>query len=235
MNSPWALRLPEAASESLAPLRLEPGLEVLARPGEIWLRGASSNAALVAQLRLLPADERFRWKPPLNLCPEGSRIPSTRLPEGPWQKLDQWLTARLGTSAWPATAPRPVPLRLERCSIERPATLLFTEASTLRHWLQEAPQVRWQRLRVAVDTAGQALVLGEPLPPLPGPRFVCAEQVAVPAGYAWQPPVPVTVVRRRLGLGADALVVWWADGTFTRLHAEQFVPLTPAFGRETVG
>jgi hypothetical protein len=77
------------------------------------------------------------------------------------------------------------------------------------------------------------LVKGTPLPPLPGQRFVLYQGVAVPAGFAWQPAVSAEVVIQRFNVSGDALVLWNADDTITRLHQEQLIPVTRSAVRKT--
>jgi len=78
------------------------------------------------------------------------------------------------------------------------------------------------------------LVQGEPLPPLPGRRFVVQGNVAVPAGFSWQPAVSPAVLARLLGAREDELALLYEDGTYCRLLAEQFVAATRAAVRATM-
>ena len=81
-------------------------------------------------------------------------------------------------------------------------------------------------LHFAADTHGNLLVRGTPLPSLPGRRYALHQGVAVPAGFAWEPPVGVEVLARAFGISGDTMALWHEDGTLTRLHGEQFMPVT---------
>jgi hypothetical protein len=120
-----------------------------------------------------------------------------------------------------------------RSGEEREPSLLLTNLEEFNGFAVTAAQVRLERLQFAADDQGRVLVRGEPLPPLPGRRFVLHGSVAVPAGLAWHPAVSAEVLARRFGVSVDALVVWNEDGTITRLHAEQFVPATRSAARMT--
>jgi hypothetical protein len=124
-------------------------------------------------------------------------------------------------------------LRLARCTDEREAELLLTRLDLFARFAAMAPQVRLDRLQFAADEAGDVLVRGRPLPPLPGRRFVLQSGVAVPAGFCWQPAVDADVVARCFGASGSALVVWYEDGTLTRLHGEQFAQATRSAVRAT--
>jgi len=128
-----------------------------------------------------------------------------------------------------------VPLRIVRSSEERPIALLITSLDDWREFALNAPEIRLRQLRFAVDEAGNVVVRGKPLPPLPGRQFVLDGNVAVQAGFTWEPAVSADVLSRRLGLSADALALFHEDGTFSRIEVEQFVPATRSAVRETAG
>jgi hypothetical protein len=128
-----------------------------------------------------------------------------------------------------------VPLRIVRSTEERPIALLMTSLDDWREFALKAPEIRLRQLRFAVDEAGNVVVRGKPLPPLPGRQFVLHGNVAVQAGFTWEPAVSADVLSRRLGLSADALALFHEDGTFSRIEAEQFVPATRSAVRETAG
>ena len=71
---------------------------------------------------------------------------------------------------------------------------------------------------------GRVAVCGQPLPPLPGQRWVEREGIAVPAGWHWSPPVEATVVRAVFGLQAGDFALWQTDGTWQRIRAADFLP-----------
>jgi hypothetical protein len=84
-----------------------------------------------------------------------------------------------------------------------------------------------------VDNNGCVLVQGSPVPPLPGKRFVVHGNIAVPAGFAWMPAVSTSVLLRLFGGAESSLILWEEQGRFTRLSAEQFVPVTRAAVKAT--
>jgi hypothetical protein len=140
--------------------------------------------------------------------------------------------AKAGTPCAESPAIRPFgaetnnlePLTLVRSSIEQEPELLLTTIDEFKGFAKTAAQVRLDRLQFAANADGSVLVRGLPLPPLPGARFALHGVVAVPAGYSWQPAVSAEVLASRFGISGDTLILWYEDGTFTRLHSEQFVP-----------
>lgn len=247
MSSQWVICLAAPDAASLAPLRLTRGIEVAEKEPFVWVRGTSNEDELDPVLRSLPAVARYELSSGTRLRNLESRIPSENLPALNWQALNTWLrvqleetetTARTQTRAPGDRRPEanglhPVPLRVVRSAEERPLDLLVTSIAEWREFAANAPEVRLRQLRFAVNAIGDVVVRGKPLPPLPGRQFVLHGNVAVQAGFAWEPAVSAEVLARRLGLSADALVLLHEDATFFRIEAEQFVPATRSAVRET--
>lgn len=210
----------------LAALRLVPGIEVAEADKTIWLRGKHCDEHLGTRLAVLPASGRFEWMAPNRLRRIDQRIPSACLPELRWLPLDAWLRVDVAVAAMPAHGPERVPLQLARSTEEREPELLLTNLKSLKDFAATAARIRLEHLRFAVNAAGDVLLRGTPLPPLTGRRFALHGGIAVPAGFSWQPAVGADVLARSFGVSGDALLVWNEDGTVTRLHTEQFIPLT---------
>ena len=234
MRFPWVITLAPGDAMALSPLRLEPELQIAETKSSLWLRGPAGQDALDAKLAALPACERFELIGADQLRLVDQRVPAHKLPMVSWQSLSAWLQVALPASALPGNLQPGIRLRLIRSSAEREPEVLFTTLDELRGFCGNAPQIRLDPLQFAADDKGHVLVRGHPLPPLPGKRFVLRGGVAVAAGYEWSPAVSDDVVARALGVAAGALVLWNADETVWRLHAEQFVPLTRSAIRATV-
>jgi len=226
VNFPWAISLGREDAASLAALRLNPGLEVGAAAGFVWLRGNRGDKHLDAMLAALPARGRYERIAPNQLRRIDQRIPSSRLPEITWTPLQAWLQVEMPVPALPAYGPRRAPLMLARSVEERAPGLLLATLEDLKQFAATAAKVRLDRLQFAASPSGEALVRGSPLPPLPGRRFVLRGRVATPSGFSWQPAVGVDALEQAFGVSGDTLLVWTEDGTVTSLRGEQFVPLT---------
>jgi hypothetical protein len=234
MKHPWVFLLAPSDEAALAPLRLAAGLEIAPGNQALWLRGPAPDEALARALSALPATARFERLANDRLRPLDSRIASQRLPDLRWTPLAKWCQVALPPAALAGTPPGPVPLRLVRSTEEQPPNLLLVDLETWTNFALRAAEVRLRPLRFAVSAERRVLVRGLPLPPLPGGRFVERGNVAVPAGFAWQPAVPVEVVRRLFAASGDALVLWQADGSCVRLHSDHFIPATRGAARETL-
>jgi hypothetical protein len=245
MSFSWVICLAPTDAASLAPLRLTRGIEVAEKEPFVWVRGASGDEKIERLVRALPAIARYEVTSGNRLRNLETRIPAETLPALNWQPINTWLRVEMPLTNPRAPSPPPhvggyeghgsVPLRIVRSTEERPIALLMTSLDDWREFALKAPEIRLRQLRFAVDEAGNVVVRGKPLPPLPGRQFVLHGNVAVQAGFTWEPAVSADVISRRLGLSADALALFHEDGTFSRIEAEQFVPATRSAVRETAG
>jgi hypothetical protein len=233
MSQPWAISVRKEDAVGLASLRLEPGIEVTESEDHIWVRGKTSSPGIDAKLRGVPAAGRFEWMSSDQLRPLSSRIPSARFPSTPWKALKEWLQIEWPVAALPAHEPRQLPFTLVRGGAEEGTTLLQTTWSKFMEWAGNAPSIRLDRLRLAVQSAEKILIWGSPLPPLPGLYWVVRGQLAIPAGWHFEPELEIAAVEHWLKAGKETLVLFHSDATFVRIHCEQFVPATPSALKRT--
>jgi hypothetical protein len=199
-------------------------VEVCDLPDQVWLRGPVADEKLRQRLAAVPGARRFDVLSDGQLQPVGRRVPTDRLPDGPWTALRQWLALRLPPAGLAGRSKRRIPLVLVRSTRPAAASVLLTTLDCWEGCAVQAPQVRLDRWRFAAASDGRVAVCGQPLPSLPGQRWVEREGIAVPAGWHWSPPVEATVVRAVFGLQAGDLALWQADGTWQRIRAADFLP-----------
>ena len=255
----WAARALLSSVGSITRHRDRPW-RALVTPEFVWLRGhgltrVESNALRsVADLELFVELEGALY--PLDFSatetPRPRRVPIGAPPVGEWGELaDAFPLAPVGETA-PITLER-VPLVFVRSAAVQPLRLLRTRGDAFRTWALRAPRARLSPLRfLRLDTPEpDTVVVGDPLPPLPGRRFTLRSGLALPAGWAlaigdtpipaeWLPSVATWL---RCGRG-DVVVFEPIEGgevaEFTRWRGETFTPLTrssirASYGDESVG
>jgi hypothetical protein len=227
----WCTKMARAEAISLGPLRLVPGIFVLVDRESLWIRGDGSDESVDLLLRKLPAT-RFHVVEGNKLLEPGKRIPRGVLPGGEWVAIADWLKPVAQTAALPGTAPAKTSLTWGFSDRVEEARILRTDPETFRAWALRVANVRLQGLRFAVSEAGSVLVWGQPLPPIPGRRFVERDAVAWPCGMACEPAVDAKILRRITcaadGDHADDLILFNDDGSFTAIPATAFVAVTRA-------
>jgi hypothetical protein len=220
-----------ADAASLGPLRLIPGILVLVDEESIWIRGDGSDESIDLPLRKLPA-ARFHIVDENKLLEPGKRIPRGVLPVGEWVAIADWLQPVAQTAALPGTAPAKTTLTWGFSDRVEEARILRTDPETFRAWALRVARVRLEGLRFAVSESGSVLIWGEPLPPIPGRRFVERDAVAWPCGMACEPAVDAKILREitcaAQGDHAEDLIVFNDDGSFTAIPQSAFVAMTRA-------
>jgi hypothetical protein len=207
-------------------LRQVADIEVCEQPDQIWLRGPALEEKLHRPLAAVPGARRFYVLPDGQLQPVASRLPKDWLPRGPWSSLSKWLALDLPRASLGGRLEQRAPMVLVRSAHAETASILLTTIGSWEAYASRAPQVRLDCWRFAVADDGRVVVRGEPLPSMPGQRWVEHEGIAVPAGWRWSPPVEAAVVRTVFGLGPGDVALWETEGTWQRIRAADFVPAT---------
>ncbi|MEM1318631.1 MAG: hypothetical protein AAGG75_00175 [Bacteroidota bacterium] len=182
------LRLAASQLDSLGTLRHYTELR-LAHDGDwLWLRGLPSTSLPLA-MQQLPAQARYRLDAEGLLFPLGQKTPTGRLPQLNWQPLPEALPVELPPSALPAEIRTHCPVRLQPTDTPHPG---FALCCQLQHWKsfgETAAQARLEQLRFAVSENNQVLIIGQPLPPLPGKEYWRRGQLLLPAGFDLEWPI----------------------------------------------
>ena len=230
----WAACLETGHAGDLAALRLFPGIEFAEVGGTYWLRGRNVADGLEHELKKIPGLARFDLVSSDRLRPAGSRIPDRILPAANWRPLRETLVPALPVAALGGQTTHRIPISLVRTTSEQPASGLMIALDDWVAYANTAPLVRLVPLRFAAMEKREVLVLGNPLPPIPGRRYAAAEGLLVPSGFAWSPPVDGAVIAQLLGLTPEDVAVLADDGTHQVIHREQFVPASRSAARRTL-
>lgn len=245
--APWAIRVCRADAPSVAAsLRLRPNLRAALDPhrgvggdplaGDLWLRGDAMDEALDRVIRQLAPAARFSISTAgqgEELIPHGHLLPVARLPDRlQWQPLDELFAIERPAAALPGHPPSPVKIAIIRCDTERPAAMLRTSLVTWATYAERAPGIRLRALRFAAS-AGEVLITGQPLPPLPGERLWTSDGIVVPCGWTWSPPVDAATLRRALSLREHDVALFGDDGSWQYVPAEAFVAARRSAVRRT--
>jgi hypothetical protein len=231
VNARFALSLSRTEAGRLGPLRRWSALEVCEAGEAIWLRAARLDNEQWDFCRRLPGADRYEVLADGQLLPAGALVPRGYLPAGPWQALSAWLQLELPAAAASLATPPRIPLRLAPAHEPRAAAWLLTSLAEWCAYAQLAPKARLARWSFAADAAGRVVVRGAPLPPLRGTHYVEESGIAVPAGWHWSPAVEAAVVRAALRLEQGDCALWFADGSWQRIAAGDWVRATRSAAR----
>lgn len=224
----WVATMAAEDAVHLGRCRTRTGWRVAVQGADLWLRLPVEDAEARSRLNRLPCRQRYLLEGGgTALRPEDARLPTARLPDGlEWIELRTLLRPTVGGFALPARAPDPVELAPVRATAPRPAVGALLESACWRQWAEEVAAVRLAPLRFALADDGRVLVLGQPLPPLPGRPLVAEGPWLLPAGWRFPQPGDAARLAERASLGPRDLGLVHPDGTWERLEGGVFVTAT---------
>jgi len=218
----------------LGGVRNLPGLQVAEASGQLWLRGLPPTGEQPLAVRALPAHTAYTLDAQGRLFPAGSATPVARLPELSWQAIQSFVPLEMPTAALPAQGALPYRPRLLASNRAEPGAGLLTTLAAWQAYAESAPEIRLQPLRFAVAADGRVLLLGTPLPPLPGQELWQQESLLLPAGFDLEAPLLGPLLAQKLNPANDGLVLLGEDGSWEKVALDNLVPATRSAVRLTV-
>lgn len=227
--------LAAADRDALGRVRHLPGLQVAEAGGQLWLRGLPAAGELPLPVRGLPAVVAYALDAENRLFPGGQRTPTARLPAGlSWQPIREFVPLELPTAALPAQGAPAYEVRLCASVRAEVGAGLLTDLAAWHAYAETAPEIRLRPLRFAVAADGRVLLLGAPLPPLPGQEMWWHAGLLLPAGFDLEAPLLAPLLRRKLQAATDDVLLFAADGSWERVPASAILPVTRSAVRLTV-
>jgi hypothetical protein len=198
---------------ALADLRRDGAVRVVADDRRAWVVWPGSNPALLLRLLALPGSRLYQRRDGLWFA-HGCILPSF---EPPVDRDEGVSLARalvpepLRPSSTAPAAPEPARLALVLDDHPRDAVALRCPLGVLAAWAETATSAQLDKLRAAT-AAGEAWVVGTPLPPVRGGVRYWGNDVLVPLGLRPDPALADCALRSALGIGAGSLLVLETDG-----------------------
>ena len=228
-SQPWVQRIGLNDGGELFGVSSWP-IEVTRDDSGIWLRGESMSGELDVALMGLPG-QRLEVLDDGRLRIPGSIIPIAVLPRGPWYPIESVLRRSLPTAALPGAVRQGlnrIPVKLVQTSIVRPVVALVTGMSALGSWSASNALVRHQGLRWLVLSGTNALVVGTPLPSLPGQRLWRSGRCWLPAGKMYSPAISPEDLQQAFNIHPDQMILWRANDQPLVVNDADFRPLSRA-------
>lgn len=219
--------------DALAAVRCFPQLQAAIHNGEIWLRGIPVAGETDLRIRQLPGIHTYVADDKGRLFPLGKPTPVMALPELDWQLLQDFLPVTLPVSGMPVVLHAQASVGLAPFNINEVPNALLTSLANWKAYAETAPAIRLQQTKFAADSGDDVLILGDPLPPLPGKALVQRSLLIFPAGWHLDPPFIAPLVEATLVPAGDSFVLFDVDGSWQRIEQADFVNTTRSGVRAT--
>jgi hypothetical protein len=218
-------RLPLAALPVLAGLRTAPDVTVRLLDRHAWVYWPPENEDVLRRVRPVSGVELYECQEG-NWYRHGHRLPTSDVPaETEAVALHGVLfPAPVQPEVGPLPALRPTTLRLVRDDHPRPTTALRCSLAALGRWADRVPTAELNAVRAA-RAGTTALLLGSPLPSLPGGERFWGEQVLVPLGLRAEPALRERAWKEAFGIDAEHFLLLSGHGAEAVPQAA-FAPLT---------
>lgn len=231
---PVLLSLDTRHKPLLAQIRHWGHLKVGVDGDTLWVKDISGTEAASAQVRSIPFISIYHMKEGL-LFPEGSLLPSRKMPALLWTPIEQALPLVL-----PALnhnffgLDEKIALRLVPSSEERDAVAMLASLQTLSVYMEIAPAVRLEGIQWCfVSPGNQALLSGFPLLPVTGTAFWQSGDMLLPCGYEPEFPFLSGDICHKIQGGADALICWITPDQYILIPRQYLKPLTRSSFRKS--
>jgi len=219
--------------EQLGHVRCIAGLHVAVRTDQLWIRGILDDGNVDLRIRQLPALHRYVLNQNDQLFLPNGQTPVAYLPRLEWKSILQFLPVEWPVAAFAGQAELQVAPRLVPSGKEENAVMLQSTLQNLQDWAQTAPEIRIKCLKMVADRDGNVLLMGFPLPSIPGKSFWSCEGLLLPARFNLEFPMLAPTILARCNPEGDALVMLHADGSWKRIPLALFVAASRSGIRQT--
>ena len=223
MKEQFLLTIKEENLSSIGELRLYPNVEICQHEGSFWIKG-DYQKSLKLLLSSIPAEQRLWVTEDERLIPFGKKVPVMKLPIARWRPLKTFMEVELPACAAPGEFDQPIELRLKPSNTMNKANGLLCNIQSLSRFIENASVIRLEPLSYAIKQ-DDALVLGQPLPPISGSRYYIADKLAIPLGYSF-PYLNTSTIKRIIGLKPSEHALFYPNSSWERVPDECIVPLT---------
>lgn len=226
------LVLEEKYQDQIGHIRSVEGWSAAIQDELIWLKGPLDNKHNQVLINSLPILARYTLDKQNRLFPDGKLTPVAMLDVMEWKTLPEFMPLEMPVSAIPAQQAPLMPVNLLRSQNPYPAYALQTNLTVWKKYVDGAPQIRLQNLKFVVSATQEVLIIGDPLPPIPGKTFWLNGSLLVPAGYNFDPPLVGNLLSQKLKPALPSYILFNESGGQNTIAFDLFKPADRAVVRQ---
>lgn len=229
----YFLKIRDKEEEFLAPIRKWNDLGLAREKDFIWVRGFNLHQLESKEVQCIPWKMIF-WEKDGKLYPFRSLLPHGRTPQLLWTPIQKALPVQVEQFNHNYFGvEEKIDIQLTRAMEEREGRALLVGMNDLQAYLEICSEVRLQNLYWTILGDKDALILGEPLLPLPGSVFWKEGSMYFPLGYNLELPFLAVILREKIEPNPDNYIFWFRSGNYLSIGPEDFKPLSLSSFRKT--
>ena len=209
--------------EALGSVRCMEELKAAVDEKNIWLRGLYDNRPLDKAIQQLPLQHSFYIDENNLLFAPGSLTPVAVLPVLEWIPIAKFISVEIPVAALPGRLHETVNINIIPSVINKKGAALLTTLAAWKAYAEAAPAIRLAPLQFAVSQNSQVLIIGDPLPAIPGKELWRIENILIPNGYDLEIPMAVSFINEKLNAQRDALLIFDTNGSYEKVDRAFFV------------
>ncbi|MEJ1241942.1 hypothetical protein WBG78_27600 [Chryseolinea sp. T2] len=220
--------------DDIARIRHWSNLKIAFDADAIWIKGLDYAQVQSVEVRSMPY--KTAWYEKGNrLFLIGHNLPERNVPSVLWTNIDRALPAKIPSlnHNYFGIGER-IKVNIIASSNERDTSAVVTTCGILEQYLSTAPDIRLSRIRWALLSDEQVLLLGSPSLPVPGETYWSRKDQLLPTGFDFELFALSDLVQQKINPGRDHWILWSTTNTYSLVPKADVVPLSRSSFRTSV-
>lgn len=217
------LKLDKDEKASLGNIRCLKSVVAAEDGDHIWIRLKDVNDNIDHRLKQLPVKSTFTVDDKNQLFLSNGLTPVDVLKEMNWIPIQSFITVDPPVSNIPGQTKSKVEIKLIPSITERPGTALLTDLITWKEYAETASAIRLATLKFAVSGSDEVLILGSPLPSLPGKEYWQQNNCLLPCGYEFEIPFVANFLQSEINPSTAGLILFNSNSEWQIIDHSLFV------------
>ena len=220
----YVLRMKKKDLDALAIIRCINSIQVATDNEILWIKVPFKIYQDEISIKQLPVENTFMVDAERRLFQLGGLTPVDVLKELEWQPLISLINVELPVSLLPGKVDQKISINIISSKNFQPGAALLTSLTVWKNYAETASSTRLNNLRFAVSEKNKVLVVGNPLPPLPGIEYWISNDILVPCGYDFEYRLESVLIKEQFNPGNDSLLLFNKEGEIQLINKSLFVP-----------
>ncbi len=203
--------------ESLGNVRCMEEIQIAIDENLIWLRGIIDTPDIDIKIKQLPAKDTFIINENNLLFAPKSLTPISLIPVLEWKPIKELIKVETPIAAMPGNPNEKVEIKLKQSNLNKNGDALLATLAIWKEYSEIASAIRLEQLKFAVSEKNEVLIVGNPLPPIPGNEYWLENGILLPCGYNFEIPIVADLINKKLNDKNDSILLFNLNGTFQKI------------------